>query len=183
MHCDRRPCSDGFTTSYAQQRTDCRIRRSPTSGAAVYSSGPLGAVEVERCVDESDMTERLRIIAQHSACALCVAKTWQELAMPPKTTLDQANHFGMFMMKAVLDGRGRLTHRTRKGQSDAMRTSGNGVAMDERSSRPQLATSAECHNGLPKLRRRRQAASQRGRYVAICQMFDHESRTVARLSP
>jgi pyruvate dehydrogenase (quinone) len=29
----------------------------------------------------------------------------QELAMPPKTTLDQAYHFGMFMMKAVLDGR------------------------------------------------------------------------------
>ncbi len=31
----------------------------------------------------------------------------QELAMPPKTTLDQAYHFGMFMMKAVLDGRAR----------------------------------------------------------------------------
>jgi hypothetical protein len=29
----------------------------------------------------------------------------QELAMPPKTTADQAYHFGMFMMKAVLDGR------------------------------------------------------------------------------
>jgi pyruvate dehydrogenase (quinone) len=24
--------------------------------------------------------------------------------MPPRTTLDQAYHFGMFMMKAVLDG-------------------------------------------------------------------------------
>ncbi len=30
----------------------------------------------------------------------------QELAMPPRTTPDQAYHFGMFMMKAVLDGRG-----------------------------------------------------------------------------
>ena len=29
----------------------------------------------------------------------------QELAMHPKTALDQAYHFGMFMMKAVLDGR------------------------------------------------------------------------------
>jgi hypothetical protein len=28
-----------------------------------------------------------------------------ELAMPPKATPDQAYHFGMFMMKAVLDGR------------------------------------------------------------------------------
>ena len=26
--------------------------------------------------------------------------------MPPKTTLDEAGHFGMFLIKAVLDGRG-----------------------------------------------------------------------------
>jgi pyruvate dehydrogenase (quinone) len=25
--------------------------------------------------------------------------------MPPTTTIDEAKHFGMFMMKAVLDGR------------------------------------------------------------------------------
>jgi pyruvate dehydrogenase (quinone) len=34
-----------------------------------------------------------------------VVSARQELAMPPKTTPDQAYHFGMFMMKAVLDGR------------------------------------------------------------------------------
>ena len=34
-----------------------------------------------------------------------VVSARQELAMPPKTTVDQAYHFGMFMMKAVLDGR------------------------------------------------------------------------------
>ena len=34
-----------------------------------------------------------------------VVSARQELAMPPKTTLDQAYHFGMFMMAAVLDGR------------------------------------------------------------------------------
>jgi pyruvate dehydrogenase (quinone) len=34
-----------------------------------------------------------------------VVSARQELAMPPKTTLDQAYHFGMFMTKAVLDGR------------------------------------------------------------------------------
>src|SRR5713101_4150910 len=34
-----------------------------------------------------------------------VVSARQELAMPPRTTLDQAYHFGMFMMKAVLDGR------------------------------------------------------------------------------
>jgi pyruvate dehydrogenase (quinone) len=27
--------------------------------------------------------------------------------MPPKTTLDEAWHFGLFMMKSVLDGRGK----------------------------------------------------------------------------
>jgi pyruvate dehydrogenase (quinone) len=34
-----------------------------------------------------------------------VVSARQELAMPPKTTLDQIYHFGMFTMKAVLDGR------------------------------------------------------------------------------
>jgi pyruvate dehydrogenase (quinone) len=34
-----------------------------------------------------------------------VVSARQELAMPPKTTMDQAYHFGMFTMKAVLDGR------------------------------------------------------------------------------
>jgi pyruvate dehydrogenase (quinone) len=29
----------------------------------------------------------------------------QELVMPPVTTFDQAHHFGVFMLKAVLDGR------------------------------------------------------------------------------
>ena len=34
-----------------------------------------------------------------------VVSASQELATPPKTTLDQAYHFGMFTVKAVLDGR------------------------------------------------------------------------------
>jgi pyruvate dehydrogenase (quinone) len=29
----------------------------------------------------------------------------QELVMPPTSTIEQAKHFGLFMMKAVLDGR------------------------------------------------------------------------------
>jgi len=29
----------------------------------------------------------------------------QEIATPPKAMADEAYHFGMFMMKAVLDGR------------------------------------------------------------------------------
>jgi pyruvate dehydrogenase (quinone) len=35
-----------------------------------------------------------------------VVSARQELSMPPKTTLEEAHHFGMFLMKAVLDGRG-----------------------------------------------------------------------------
>jgi pyruvate dehydrogenase (quinone) len=34
-----------------------------------------------------------------------VVSARQELIMPPTTTIDEARHFGMFMMKAVLDGR------------------------------------------------------------------------------
>jgi pyruvate dehydrogenase (quinone) len=44
-------------------------------------------------------------IAQKGPVLLDVVSARQELAMPPKTTADQAYHFGMFMMKAVLDGR------------------------------------------------------------------------------
>ena len=35
-----------------------------------------------------------------------VVSARQELAMPPKTTFDEAYKFGLFMLKAVLDGRG-----------------------------------------------------------------------------
>jgi pyruvate dehydrogenase (quinone) len=43
--------------------------------------------------------------AQKGPVLVDVVSARQELAMPPKTTLDQAYHFGMFTMKAVLDGR------------------------------------------------------------------------------
>jgi pyruvate dehydrogenase (quinone) len=44
-------------------------------------------------------------LAHKGPALVDVVSVRQELAMPPKTTLDQAYHFGMFMMKAVLDGR------------------------------------------------------------------------------
>ncbi len=46
-------------------------------------------------------------LAQKGPALVDVVSARQELAMPPKTTLDQAYHFGMFTMKAVLDGRAR----------------------------------------------------------------------------
>jgi pyruvate dehydrogenase (quinone) len=44
-------------------------------------------------------------LAHKGPVLLDVASARQELAMPPKTTLEQAYHFGIFMTKAVLDGR------------------------------------------------------------------------------
>ena len=44
-------------------------------------------------------------LAHNGPALVDVVSARQELAMPPKTTLDQAYHFGMFTMKAVLDGR------------------------------------------------------------------------------
>ena len=35
-----------------------------------------------------------------------VVSVRQELVMPPVTTLDEAHKFGVFMLKAVMDGRG-----------------------------------------------------------------------------
>jgi pyruvate dehydrogenase (quinone) len=34
-----------------------------------------------------------------------VVSARQELALPPTTTAEQAGNFGLFLMKAVLDGR------------------------------------------------------------------------------
>jgi pyruvate dehydrogenase (quinone) len=44
-------------------------------------------------------------LAHKGPALVDVVSARQELAMPPKTTPDQAYHFGMYMMKAVLDGR------------------------------------------------------------------------------
>jgi pyruvate dehydrogenase (quinone) len=54
------------------------------------------------------LRDALKDAFSHNGPALVeVMSARQELAMPPQTTLDQAYKFGMFLMKAVLDGRGR----------------------------------------------------------------------------
>ena len=45
------------------------------------------------------------VLAHDGPALLDVVSARQELVMPPVTTLDQAHHFGLFMLKAVLDGR------------------------------------------------------------------------------
>lgn len=58
-------------------------------------------------------------LAHKGPVLLDVLSARQELAMPPRTTLDQAYHFGMFMMKAVLDGRAPLAYGPVQGRAGA----------------------------------------------------------------
>jgi pyruvate dehydrogenase (quinone) len=61
-----------------------------------------------RVDDPHDLKAALIAAFDHQGPALVdVVTVTQELSMPPKTTIDEAYHFSMFMMRAVLDGRGR----------------------------------------------------------------------------
>ncbi|HZB91931.1 MAG TPA: ubiquinone-dependent pyruvate dehydrogenase [Stellaceae bacterium] len=81
--------------------TGCELQN-PNFAAMAEAMGVKG-IRVEKPQDlEAALAEALR----HEGPALVdVVSARQELAMPPKTTADEAYHFGMFMMKAVLDGR------------------------------------------------------------------------------
>jgi pyruvate dehydrogenase (quinone) len=63
-------------------------------------------VKAIRVADPKDLRQAATEILAHPGPALLEVMTpRQELVMPPTTTVDQAKHFGVFMMKAVLDGR------------------------------------------------------------------------------
>jgi pyruvate dehydrogenase (quinone) len=54
------------------------------------------------------LADALRAAFAHDGPALVdVVSARQELAMPPKTTIEQAAGFSLFMLKAVMDGRGK----------------------------------------------------------------------------
>lgn len=60
-----------------------------------------------RVEDPKDLRAALVEAFKHDGPALVdVVSARQELAMPPTTTFDEAHKFGLFMIKAVLDGRG-----------------------------------------------------------------------------
>jgi pyruvate dehydrogenase (quinone) len=76
--------------------------KNPNFAAMAEAMGVKG-IRVER---PQDLRGALTDAFAHDGPVLVdVLSARQELAMPPKTTLDQAYHFGMFTMKAVLDGR------------------------------------------------------------------------------
>jgi pyruvate dehydrogenase (quinone) len=59
-----------------------------------------------RVEDPAELPAALSAAFQHDGPVLVDAVTArQELVLPPKTTLEQAYRFNLFMLKAVLDGR------------------------------------------------------------------------------
>ena len=76
--------------------------KNPNFAAMAEAMGVKG-IRVEK---PQDLRAALTAAFAHDGPVLVdVLSARQELAIPPKTTLDQAYHFGMFTMKAVLDGR------------------------------------------------------------------------------
>jgi pyruvate dehydrogenase (quinone) len=77
--------------------------KNPDFAKMAAAIGILG-VRVE---DPADLKEGVSKILSHTGPALLdVVTNPLELSMPPKIQLDQAYGFGLWMMKAVLSGRG-----------------------------------------------------------------------------
>jgi pyruvate dehydrogenase (quinone) len=73
--------------------------------AAMAEAMGIKGIRVEK---PQDLKTALADAFNHNGPALVdVVSARQELAMPPKTTVEEAYHFGVFTLKAVLDGRGR----------------------------------------------------------------------------
>jgi pyruvate dehydrogenase (quinone) len=77
--------------------------KNPDFAALANSAGILG-LKAETAQDVRPMLEKA---FKHDGPALVeVLVHRQELSMPPTITLEQAHGFGMFMLKAVISGRG-----------------------------------------------------------------------------
>ena len=82
---------------------DCDLKN-PNFAAMSQAMG-IKAIRVEK---PQDLKAAIIAFLAHDGPALLdVVSARQELVMPPVTTLDEAHHFGVFMMRAVLDGRGK----------------------------------------------------------------------------
>jgi pyruvate dehydrogenase (quinone) len=81
--------------------TGCELKN-PNFAAMAQAMGIKG-IRVEK---PQDLKAALQEALAHDGPVLVdVVSARQELAMPPKATKEQAYHFSMFLMKAVLDGR------------------------------------------------------------------------------
>ncbi len=81
--------------------TGCDLKN-PNFAAMADAMGIRG-IRVEK---PQELKAALQEAFAHDGPALVdVVSARQELIMPPATTLDEAGHFGMFLLKAVLDGR------------------------------------------------------------------------------
>ncbi len=71
--------------------------------AAMANAVGIKGIRVEK---PQDLRNAVQEALEHDGPALVdVVTARQELIMPPTTTFDEAKHFGIFMLKAVLDGR------------------------------------------------------------------------------
>jgi pyruvate dehydrogenase (quinone) len=81
--------------------SNCDLKN-PNFAAMAEAMGIKG-VRVER---PQDLRAAVAEVLQHKGAALLdVVSARQELVMPPKTTLEEAHKFGLFTLRAVLDGR------------------------------------------------------------------------------
>lgn len=81
--------------------TGCDLRN-PNFAAMAEAAGIKG-IRVEKPLD---LPGAVRAALEHDGPALVdVVSARQELVMPPVTTFEEAHKFGLFMLKAVLDGR------------------------------------------------------------------------------
>jgi pyruvate dehydrogenase (quinone) len=81
--------------------SECDLKN-PNFADMANAMGILG-VRVDR---PQQLEESIKRALEHKGPALVdVVSARQELVMPPTTTFDEAKHFGLFTMKAVLDGR------------------------------------------------------------------------------
>ncbi|MEA2756898.1 MAG: hypothetical protein QOJ54_3187 [Aliidongia sp.] len=81
----------------------CNLKNPNFAGMAEAMG--IKGIRVEK---PQDLKAALSAALSHDGPALVdVVSARQELVMPPKTTISEAYNFGMFMMAAVLDGRGR----------------------------------------------------------------------------
>jgi pyruvate dehydrogenase (quinone) len=72
----------------------------------LFENGGGVGIKGLRVEKPQDLRDTLTEAFRHDGPALVdVVSACEELVMPPKMTVDEAYHFGMFMMKAVLDGR------------------------------------------------------------------------------